>query len=542
MALRMVGLNPRKSGGYIARKAIPHDVREAYAKLYGLRREERFTLSGEFSQAVAKAKHSEWLAEIETRIEKLRAHQNGRGQPLTQKQAQALAGQWYRWFISQHEDNPGSAKQWRAVIDHLLWNVIRPEAPDEYESNPEADTHWEWAKEPEVREAVRPRIAELARVASFLAAEGVSLLPEAHALFVDAVSDNLYLALEVLARRAIGDHSPDETPLSFPAYTGRSQADDGMDPLQLWEAFVSSVDLAPTTVSRWRAVFVKLKDDFPGTSIGALTPDQAGAWITGLVNDTRKADTVSSVWIPAARRVFGWAERNKRIAVNPFTEARVEKSKRVARREGQWFTDDEIAVILVACSRYTQPKTATQRARRWVMWLCAYSGARAGEITQLRGRDITQHGDISVMHLTPEAGTMKTRQARRVPLHKHLIEQGFLEFVKRQGDGPLFYDPPKKPKAHNKLKPSRTPPQTTRAHLGEWVRELGVTDPEVSPTHGWRHTFQRVADRAGIREKVSDAIVGHVPATVGRRYAKPGVEDMAEALKKFPRYRVDFAT
>jgi hypothetical protein len=106
------------------------------------------------------------------------------------------------------------------------------------------------------------------RVASFLAAEGVSLLPDAHALFVDAVSDNLYLALELLERRAIGDHSPDETPLSFPAYTGRSQADDGMDPLQLWEAFVSSVDLAPTTVSRWRAVFVKLKDDFPSTSIG----------------------------------------------------------------------------------------------------------------------------------------------------------------------------------------------------------------------------------------------------------------------------------
>jgi hypothetical protein len=162
----------------------------------------------------------------------------------------------YRWFTSQHEDNPGRAKQWRAVIDHLLWNVIRPEAPEEYEPNPEADTSWEWAKEPEVREAVRPRIAELARVVSFLAAEGVSLLPDAHALFVDAVSDNLYLALELLERRAIGDHSPDETPLSFPAYTGRSQADDGMDPLQLWEAFVSSVDLAPTTVGRWRAATV----------------------------------------------------------------------------------------------------------------------------------------------------------------------------------------------------------------------------------------------------------------------------------------------
>lgn len=77
MALRMVGLSFSKSGGYVARKGIPKDVRGDYSKLYGVGWEERFTLSGEFSRAVAKAKHGEWLAEIETRIEKLRAHRTG---------------------------------------------------------------------------------------------------------------------------------------------------------------------------------------------------------------------------------------------------------------------------------------------------------------------------------------------------------------------------------------------------------------------------------------------------------------------------------
>ena len=56
--------------------------------------DERLTLSGEVSRAAAKAKHGEWLAEIETRIERLRAYQNGHGRSLTQKQAHALAGQW----------------------------------------------------------------------------------------------------------------------------------------------------------------------------------------------------------------------------------------------------------------------------------------------------------------------------------------------------------------------------------------------------------------------------------------------------------------
>jgi hypothetical protein len=37
MALRTVRLNRSKSGGYIARKAIPEDVRDAYATPYEAR-------------------------------------------------------------------------------------------------------------------------------------------------------------------------------------------------------------------------------------------------------------------------------------------------------------------------------------------------------------------------------------------------------------------------------------------------------------------------------------------------------------------------
>jgi hypothetical protein len=92
MALRMVGLIPRKSGGYIARKAIPHDMREAYAKLHGVRRTAHAV--GRGLQSSGQGEHGEWLAEIETRIERLRAYQNGHGQSLTQKQSHALAGQW----------------------------------------------------------------------------------------------------------------------------------------------------------------------------------------------------------------------------------------------------------------------------------------------------------------------------------------------------------------------------------------------------------------------------------------------------------------
>jgi integrase len=67
---------------------------------------------------------------------------------------------------------------------------------------------------------------------------------------------------------------------------------------------------------------------------------------------------------------------------------------------------------------------------------------------------------------------------------------------------------------------------------------VGITDKEVGPTHGWRHTFKQRVDRHGISERVSDAITGHVPLTTGRKYGAPTLADMAEALKRFPRYEI----
>jgi hypothetical protein len=201
----MASLNRKATGEFIARKGIPADVREAYFRLYRVRWEERLTLHAETSKHEAKTRLGEWTAEIETRIATLRATARGEGQPLTRINAIALAGRWYTWFVGQHEKDPGTPKRWRKMSDHLLYEVLYPEAPDEYHENPKADPQWEWAKKPEVREAVRPQIAELARVATFLASEGRALNSEAYALFVDAVGDNLQLAIALLERRAAGD-------------------------------------------------------------------------------------------------------------------------------------------------------------------------------------------------------------------------------------------------------------------------------------------------------------------------------------------------
>lgn len=541
MALRMVGLNRASDGRWFARKGIPEDVRGDYQRLYGTKREAHLKLAANTPKHEAKARLGEWEAEVETRIATLRAQRTGEGQPLTRLNAIALAGRWYSWFVKKHEEDPGKPGYWRNLGDHLVWDVIRPQAPDSYEEDPKSDPDWNWAKEPDVRETVRPQIAEEARVATFLASEGKALNPSAYALFVDAVSDKLLLAFNVLERRANGDYSHDETPDTFPVFNAGPVRASGVGCWDLFEAYVHAVKPAPTTVMRWRAVFLAMQQHFAEVGADGITEDAARAWIQSQISEGRQAITVREVWLSASRTVFAWAKVHKRIRQNPFKEVKVDVPRKVQRREdGRSFTAEEAEKILKASLCYQNPATPAERTRRWVPWVCAYSGARSGEITQLRGADIEERDGFYVMKITPEAGTTKTGQARVVPLHEHLIAQGFIEMVRQVGKGALFYnDKTPQKMSSDPLKPSRPRAATARAHLGTWVRELGVDDPDVSPNHSWRHLFKRIGDEIGMSERVNDGITGHVPPNEGRKYGPPKVATMAEALKKFPRYKLD---
>jgi integrase len=225
------------------------------------------------------------------------------------------------------------------------------------------------------------------------------------------------------------------------------------------------------------------------------------------------------------------------VTRNPFTGWRITVPKKVSTRETKAFTDDESNTILKAALAI-DPRTKGDATKRWTPWLAAYSGARMGEITQLRGADVARQGEIWAIKLTPEAGTVKNRKPRTVPLHEHLIEQGFLAFVKANGTGPLFYNEQKQVAASDPTHPRKARYTKARENMAGWVRSLGVNDPELQPNHAWRHTFKATGFRCGMSEKIIDAIVGHAPASVGRAYGEPTLADKAAALSKFPRYKV----
>ena len=169
----------------------------------------------------------------------------------------------------------------------------------------------------------------------------------------------------------------------------------------------------------------------------------------------------------------------------------------------------------------------TFAAKRWVPWLAAYTGARVGELAQLRKQDVSREGDHWTILLTPEAGTIKTNEARRIVLHQHLVELGFPAFVEAAPIGPLFL----------KVGPKGDvlgPLQGLKNRLAAFAREI-VTDPNVAPMHGWRHRFKTVGMEAGIATRVLDAIQGHAARTSAETYGDVTIRTMAAAIERLPR-------
>ena len=524
----MASLTQDENGNYRSRKRLPDDVRDEYGRLYGARHEAKFFAPKTTKSHEAKRLFGDWLAEVEGRIASIRAARDGTGISLTSRQARKLAGDWYDWFLARRD----RVTHWQ--LDE--WRDKAQEAMMEFGYDP-AEFDDLCRDEPELLEIVHPVVSDLGETAQFLALNQLALTSEARKRFLDFVYEDFAAALKRMERLLEGDHGPDKYRERFPI--DNEATDRGVTPWQLFERWVAERQPAAGTVESWRYPFRQLAAHFQDRTAASILPEEADQWVKNLVTSERSAGTVKKTWLNAANTVFRWALEHKLIPHNPFGNAKVTVPKKKKVRERS-FRSAEIQTILAAASAVTDTSTAAEAAKRWVPWVCAYTGARPSEITQLRKIDVVEEEHIQALKITPDAGTVKSGAARIVPLHEHLIAQGFLGFVTQHRDGPLFYNPgTNQSVSTDPIKRKKPRYFQARQRLAAWVRSLGVDDLHVSPNHAWRHTFKRIADRVGISERMSDYITGNAPKSVGASYGAPSVSDMAEALKKFPRYEIE---
>ncbi|WP_036264405.1 tyrosine-type recombinase/integrase [Methylocapsa aurea] len=285
---------------------------------------------------------------------------------------------------------------------------------------------------------------------------------------------------------------------------------------------------------RWAPAFTDLVKFVGHDDATRLTKKNIVDWKDRLL-ESKSPKTVRDTALAALKAVLAFAAENDKIAENVAAGVKVRfTAPKLNRSKG--FTPDEAAVVLkAALAHVPKPSDNPQTregphltaAKKWVPWICAHSGARVAEITQLRKEDIRAQDGVQFIRITPEAGSVKTGKYRDVPIHPQLIELGFLTFVEDAADGPLFYA--------TKTRTGTThPSKTVAGRISQWLKSLNVVPPEVDPSHGWRHRFKTVGREAGIDPRVLDAIQGHAARTAGDNYGDVSLKASMLAIGKLP--------
>ena len=154
----------------------------------------------------------------------------------------------------------------------------------------------------------------------------------------------------------------------------------------------------------------------------------------------------------------------------------------------------------------------------WFPIVALFTGARRTEIAQLKLGDIRQASGIHFIDFNDEGDDQNLKNlssARSVPIHRQLIEIGFLDYVDRQS---------RKAVASAPLWPEFEPPIGPKAKLwskwfGRYLGEHAVDHPSKT-FHSFRHTFKRACREAGISEEIHHAFTGHSGGGVGRSYGR----------------------
>ena len=225
--------------------------------------------------------------------------------------------------------------------------------------------------------------------------------------------------------------------------------------------------------------------------------------------------------------VLNYAVESELIDVNPNNRVKKPQAKKAleASEFERWYSIQDLENIFNH-EIFKDPKAHKRYgwASYWVPLICRYTGARLNEVGQLDKSDIEVEDGIYYFNIQRGEGqSIKSNSSlRHVPIHRHLIELGLLDYVNSIKSGALFPQVPldKYGKASTKLSP----------WWAKTVREQGV-DPKA-PAHEFRHTLKTELRSFGVPDSVSDRITGHSAQGEGGRYGSVSLLVMKEVIDR----------
>ncbi|MFK2932078.1 site-specific integrase [Dyella agri] len=203
-------------------------------------------------------------------------------------------------------------------------------------------------------------------------------------------------------------------------------------------------------------------------------------------------------------RVFlNWCVKRQHLPTNPASDVHVMTRSQEDERSRRAFLPSELQALFDPERRDKHCRTP---ARWWIPLLALHSGARVNELAQLNTADIEEIDHVWGFHVATrfsEQHLKNSKTKRFVPLHRALLEAGFLAYVadvtqaQNQATGPLFPGLGK----------------SGGDKVGDWWNRTymplcGIKDDKLV-FHCFRHTFATFAERAGMSEGRIARITGH---------------------------------
>lgn len=263
-----------------------------------------------------------------------------------------------------------------------------------------------------------------------------------------------------------------------------------------------ALDNTARTIAAKERAFADFEKRIGSRPIDAYLIDDAVAYKNALIDEGGSASRINAK-LSFLRDLFAYALANGlRAEANPFESVKVSSKSKLEQQKRSYkpFSAEDIMTIFDPTAF---PTRMDKPGYRWLPFLALYSGARLEELASLSLSQIQREGDVWFFDIQK---AKNANSQRRIPLHRVVVESGFLTYVeglRERGATQIF--PELKPGANGYGK------NVTR-RFADYLDERKITD-DRKVFHSFRHTFIGRMTELNVHPAMLMALVGHYDQT-----------------------------